>query len=313
MSDIYLIETLGLVWYLSRYWMDMPYASHKERDDTAVIPCSPPPVTLPPARLQPRSSPNHRVCRYFLPRITLLARFRVAACALGISNPISNQPNLHRRWPWSAPQVLQPPKTGRPWMITTWCQCRLQHRVKTRPHSAPASRNLSDAESFDCWGDPIQPMKIFLNGCLRFHNFASRITAPYLSATSTPAFTRAIIASFSSATLCRTWPGLGAWTTSCVSTASSQNEFCRCCPFCCGGRRLLLLLRTGRAFTWCWCCCSGSGGNRFCCFCLCCGRRCCCCCCCCRRSCTISLLLLLLLLLRRRSCCCGGIKTQPHE
>ena len=98
------------------------------RHDDAVIPDAPPampplPVTPPPpesVNLPPPPAFNRAVRRL----------------GIGVQQSTESSPQP----PWSAPQVLHPPKagkTGRPWIITT--RRRLQHRAKTRPHSAPVS------------------------------------------------------------------------------------------------------------------------------------------------------------------------------
>jgi hypothetical protein len=79
-------------------------------------------------RLQRSSSQNHRICRHLLQ-----SSARFASWALGISS----QPNLRCSRQWSAPQVLHPPKTGCPWIITT--RHSLQHHEKTRSLSPAVS------------------------------------------------------------------------------------------------------------------------------------------------------------------------------
>ncbi len=125
------------------------------------------------------SHQNHRICCYFLQLIQLLVQF--AAFSLGISR----LPYLHCCWPWIAPQVLQPPKTGCPWMGAT--RHNLQHRVKTRPHSAPMSGIQSPSTA---GGIPYSRWRSSATGA---SVFTCSIWPPYLLDTSTPACTRAVI------------------------------------------------------------------------------------------------------------------------
>ncbi len=156
------------------------------------------------------SYPNHRIRRpnHRISRHLLRSSAQFAAWALGISSP----PDLCRRRPWSAPQVLHSSKTGCPWIITT--RRRLQHYVETRPYSAAVSMMLSTTAT--AIPDLLPRSRSFTTGA---SIFTSPTRAPNCWASSTSACTSAAVSTFS----WQNWAGR-AWNTSCDSDGKTPSE-----------------------------------------------------------------------------------------